>query len=362
MSSSEGITQERRNKENRMDSKKRKFEGDAAGKITSFFSKDPTKTKKVKQKSELEMLIDRATQKTPQCGLNSIRPSTPPPPPRSLNQEVAKAATKEKETTPKKKKKEEKSKTPVRKPRSAFGFFFKSQKSALQKIQPSLKYDDLKKEARNLWGVMDTKARAPFEGMARKDRERYKKESAAEMSSPSKWQEKKKKEEKKEEKPKVSKKKRDISKTRSKARSPFVFYDLQRRSELRKLNPDKKYTELIQIARLEWDGMSAEKRAPFVAMSNKEKEEVRKANPKSPSKKKTKKVKKTTKSPSSKTTTIRAPRKAKNAFEHFSMVVKREIKDKIQDKEEQVKHIQNRWSLLSSEDRAVYVVVLVVFL
>ena len=102
MSSSEGNTQERRNKENRMDSKKRKFEGDAAGKITSFFSKDPTKTKKVKQKSELEMLIDRATQKTPQCGLNSIRPSTPPPPPRSLNQEVAKAATKEKETTPKK--------------------------------------------------------------------------------------------------------------------------------------------------------------------------------------------------------------------------------------------------------------------
>ena len=335
-----------------MDSKKRqRSEEDGAGKITSFFSKDPTKTKKVKQKSELEMLIDRATQKTPQCGLNSIRPSTPPPPPRSLNQEVAKAATKEKETTPKKKKKEEKSKTPVRKPRSAFGFFFKSQKSALQKIQPSLKYDDLKKEARNLWGVMDTKARAPFEGMARKDRERYKKQSAAEMSSPSKWQEKKK------EKTKVVSKKRDISKTRSKARSPFVFYDLQRRSELRKLNPDKKYTELIQIARLEWDGMSAEKRAPFVAMSSKEKEEVRKANPKSPSKKKTKKVKKTTKSPSSKTTTIRAPRKAKNAFEHFSMVVKREIKDKIQDKDEQVKHIQNRWSLLSSEDRAVYVVV-----
>ena len=351
MSSSEGNTQERRNKENRMDSKKRKFEGDAAGKITSFFSKDPTKTKK-KKKSELEMLIDRAT-KTPQCGLNSIRPTTP-----SLN-DVAKAATKEKDTTPKKKKKEEKGKSPVRKPRSAFGFFFKSQKSALQKIQPSLKYDDLKKEARNLWGVMDTKARAPFEGMARKDRERYKKESAAEMSSPSKWQEKKKKEEKKEEKPKVSKKKGDISKTRSKARSPFVFYDLQRRSELRKLNPDKKYTELIQIARLEWDGMSAEKRAPFVAMSSKEKEEVRKANPKSPSAKKTKKApKKKTKSPSStKTKTIRAPRKPKNAFEHFSMFVKREIKDKIQDKDEQVKHIQNRWSLLSSEDRAVYVVV-----
>ena len=141
MSSSEGITQERRNKENRMDSKKRqRSEEDAAGKITSFFSKDPTKTKKVKQKSELEMLIDRATQKTPQCGLNSIRPSTPPPPPRSLNEEV-KAATKEKEQHQKKKKKEEKSKT-LFVSLDLCLVFLQISKSALQKINlPSTRFE-----------------------------------------------------------------------------------------------------------------------------------------------------------------------------------------------------------------------------
>ena len=313
-----------------LSSKKRKKSEDE-GKITNFFSRNPTKTKKIKNKSELEMLIDRATKTTPQ------RPSTPPC---SLNDmKVTEVAVKDDDDA--KTKKKESNKSPIRKPRSAFGFFFKSQKTALQKIQPSLKHDDLKKEARNLWSVMDAKARAPFEGMARSDRERYKKENTAELSSPSKWQEKKTE----------KSKKRNISKTRTKARSPFMFYDSERRGELRKLNPDKKYTELIQIARLEWDGMSAEKRAPYIAMSNKEKEEIRKANPPSQSSKKIKKAK-SVKSPIKRT--IRAPNKPKTAFTFFSISVMREIKDKIQSKEEQAKYIEQRWSSLSLEDRAVY--------
>ena len=276
--------EERTNKENRMETiettqmsttttKKRKSMEEETGKITSFFLPDPTKTKKKKKKlekqSELEMLIDRATMTTSsQCEVDA-RPKTPPVV--SLNNMiVSKAATKEKDNDDQSLVK--KNMIPVRKPRSAFNYFFKAQKNQLQKVQPSLKYDDLKKEARNLWNLMNTKARAPFEEMARNDKERYKKENAASLSSPSKWQDKKNKNDKT---ATTTTKKRNISKTRTKARAPFKFYDMKRRDELRVLHPNKKYTELMQIARLEWDGMTAEKRAPYVDMSNKEKEEVR---------------------------------------------------------------------------------------
>ena len=68
----------------------------------------------------------------------------------------------------------------------------------------------------------------------------------------------------------------------------------------------------------------------------------------------TTKKKKTTPVPSPARKIIRAPRKAKDAFEHFKTIKRKEIKDTIESKEDQNKHLDMLWSSLSSEDRETY--------
>ena len=139
-----------------------------------------------------------------------------------------------------------------KRPRSAYLYYCEAERKTIMKKHPDYKVTDVSKELGPAWQKLSDKAKAKYEKLAAKDKERYEAEMAG-YTPPAK----------RDASPaRKSKAKKDPNAPK-KPKNAFLFFSESKRAEIRGAHPDYKITDVSRELGALWKAMSAAQRAPF---------------------------------------------------------------------------------------------------
>jgi hypothetical protein len=148
-----------------------------------------------------------------------------------------------------------KSNAPKR-PMSAFFIYMGENRASIKKENPTAVFTEIAKIGGVQWKALKPSAKAKFEALAEKEKQRYATEMSTYVPSP---EDKKKKRKKKD--PNAPKR----------PTSAYIYYVNSRLDRVRKEHPEYKMTEVMTALGAEWRGLDARSKRPFEESAGKDK-------------------------------------------------------------------------------------------
>jgi hypothetical protein len=154
--------------------------------------------------------------------------------------------------TIKKKKRVAKLKGP-KKARSAYVFYTTERRSDVQAKNPKLEFGDVTKHIAEEWNKMSDNQKAKYEVQAKADKIRFEAENDEFNSAH----------------PEVKKRKLKAKKSQpKKARSAYLFYTMEKRTDFKNANPDKSFGDLTKLVADDWSKISAAQKKKFEKLAD----------------------------------------------------------------------------------------------